>query len=66
MNAFSNLSVIVRVAGDQRFVVRKNIPEKSLNRLLLLLILKNSKFHKKTAVMEFIFNKGAGLRAQLS
>ena len=40
MNAFLNLFVIVRVAGDQRFVVRK---KNSWNRLLLLLI----KFHLK-------------------
>ena len=40
MNAFLNLFVIVRVAGDQRFIVRKR---HSWNRLLLLLI----KFHLK-------------------
>ena len=40
MNALLNLFVIVRVAGDQRFVVRKKT---SWNRLLLLLI----KFHLK-------------------
>ena len=41
MNAFSNLLVIVRVAGDQRLVLRKGVTEKSLKRLLMLLILKN-------------------------
>ena len=66
MNVFSNLFVIVRVAGDQRFVVCKDIAEKSLNRLLLLLILKSSKFHRKAPVLESLFNKVAGLRAQLS
>ena len=40
-----------------------DIAEKSLNRLLLLLILKSSKFHRKTPVLEFLFNKVAGLRA---
>ena len=40
VNAFLNQFVIVRVAGDQRFIVRKR---HSWNRLLLLLI----KFHLK-------------------
>ena len=35
----------MRVEGDKRFVVRKSIPEKFLNRTLLLLILKTR--HRK-------------------
>ena len=66
MNAFLNLFVIVRLAGDQRFAVLKDKTEKSLNRLLPLLILKSSKFHKETPVLGSRFNKVAGLRAQLS
>ena len=66
MNAFLNLFVIVRLAGDQRFAVLKDIAEKSLNRLLPLLILKSSKFHKETPVLGSLFNKVAGLRTQLS
>ena len=67
MNAFSDLLVILRVEGDQRFVVRKGyIAEKSLNKLLLLLILKSRKFNKKTPVLESLFIKAAGLRAQIS
>ena len=38
------------------FCVR-NIAEKSLNRFLLLLILKSSKFHRKTPVFESLFSK---------
>ena len=65
MNAFSIFFFIVRVVGFQRFVVRKNIAEKPLTRLLLLLILKRSKFHRKARVLESVFNKFAGLQAQL-
>ena len=54
----SNLFVIVRVVGDQKFVVCKDIAEKSLNRLLLLLILKIGKFQRKTPGLESLFNKG--------
>ena len=59
-------AVVVRDAGDQRFFVNKDIVEKSCNRLLLLLILKSSKFHSKTPVLESLFGKVAGMRAQLS
>ena len=44
----------------------KDVVEESLNRLLLLLILKNSKFHRKIPVLESLFNKVAGMRLQLS
>ena len=44
-------------AGDQRFVVFKGVAEKSPNRLLLLLILKSSKFPRKPPVLESILVK---------
>ena len=44
----------------------KDVVEESLNRLLLLLILKNSKFHMKIPVLESLFNTVAGMRPQLS
>ena len=67
MNAFTDFFVIVRVAGDQRFVVRKGIAEKSLNRLLLLLILKSSKFHRKNICVGVCWSdKVTEPRAQLS
>ena len=40
--------------------------DKSLNRLLLSLILKRGKFHMKTSLFEPLFNKAAGLRLQCS
>ena len=67
MNAFTDLFVIMRVAGDQRFVVRKGIAEKSLSRLLLLLILKSSKFHRKnTCVGAYCSDKVSEPRAHFS
>ena len=44
----------------------RDIAEKSLNWLLLLLILKSSKFQGKAPVLESLFNKVAGLRAQIT
>ena len=41
-----------------------DIAEKSLYRVLLLLIIKSSKFHKAPS-LESLFNKVAGLKAQL-
>ena len=41
----------------------RDIAEKSLNRLLPLLFIKNSKFHRKKLVLESLFNKVTGLRA---
>ena len=55
--------VNARVADDQRFAVRKDIAEKSLNRLLLLLILRSSKFHTETPLWS-LFNKVTGLREE--
>ena len=52
VNAFSNWLVTVRVVGNQR--------------LLLLFILKSSKFYRKTPLLEFLFNKVAGWKVQLS
>ena len=58
MYEFSNLFVIVRVADDQKSVVCKDIAGKSLNRSLLLLILKNSKFQRKKPLLKSIFSMG--------
>ena len=54
----------MRIASDQRFVVFKDIAEKSSNRLLLLLLLKNSKLHRKPPALESLFSKVAGLNAR--
>ena len=55
----------LQVTRDLLCLVRE-IAEKSLNRLLLLLILKSSTFHRKTLVLESCRNKFGGLRIELS
>ena len=40
MNAFSNLFVIARVAGDQRLAVRKDIAEKFFKQIVAVAYLK--------------------------
>ena len=55
----------LQVARDLLCLVRE-IVEKSLKRLLLLLILKSSTFHRKTPVLVSCRNKFGGLRAELS
>ena len=42
----------MRAAGDKRFVVRKSISEKSLNIMLLLLILKTN--HRRCSVKKVL------------
>ena len=44
----------MQVIRDLLYV--KDVVEESLNRLLLLLILKNGKFHRKIPVLESLFN----------
>ena len=63
VNAFSNQFVIVRVAGDQRFVVRERHSWKIFEQVVTVAYLKKKiKFHLKPTVLKSLFNKVACLR----
>ena len=58
--------VFVRVAGNQSFVVRKDIVIKIMEQIVIVTYLKKKQISQGNICVGFFFGKLADLRAQLS